>query len=67
MNFGTAFTFPFQAPDWLKKVAIVALLSLIPVIGQLFLLGWAFDITHRVIHNETNLFLDPDFGAQHEI
>ena len=64
MNFGSAFSFPFQDPDWLKKITIVAVISLIPIIGQLFLLGWALDITRRVIHNETHLVPDLDFGAQ---
>lgn len=64
MNFASAFSFPFQDPDWLKNITIVTLISLIPVIGQLFLLGWALDITRRVIHNETDLVPDLDFGVQ---
>ena len=64
MNFGTAFSFPFQNPDWLKKIMIVAVISLVPIIGQIFLLGWVLDITRRVIHNETDLVPGLDFGAQ---
>jgi uncharacterized membrane protein len=40
MDFGRAFSFVFEDPDWLKKVAIAGLVMLIPVIGQLVVLGW---------------------------
>ncbi len=52
MEFGRAFTFAFQDPDWLKKVGIAALVSLIPVIGGITLMGWGLEITRRVINND---------------
>lgn len=64
MNFGLAFSFLFHDPDWLKKVAITALISLIPVIGQIFLLGWGADITKNVIDHEPDSLPDVDFGPQ---
>jgi hypothetical protein len=41
MDVGRAFAFTFEDQDWLKKIAVVAIISLIPVIGQLWLLGWS--------------------------
>ncbi len=52
MQYGTAFTFPFQDQDWIKKFAIAAIFLLIPIIGQLFLLGWGLEITRRVIKGD---------------
>ena len=49
MDFAKAFSFPFQDPDWVKKVGTAALVFLIPVIGQMIVLGWGLEITRRVI------------------
>ncbi|MCD4673962.1 MAG: DUF4013 domain-containing protein [Anaerolineaceae bacterium] len=62
MNFGLPFTFPFEDPDWLKKIALAALVSLIPVVGQFFIMGWMLEITRRVIKGESPLLPDLDFG-----
>lgn len=64
MNFGLAFSFPFQDPDWAKKILIPALIGLIPILGQIFLLGWALDITRRVIRQDPTPLPDLDFGRQ---
>lgn len=64
MNFGRAFTYVFEDPDWLKKVAIAALVSLIPVVGTITVLGWTLEITRRVIKGEGESLPDwSDFGA----
>ena len=52
MQFGRAFSFAFEDKDWLKKIGIAALVSLIPLVGQIFLLGWGFEVTRRVIARE---------------
>ena len=62
MNFGAPFTFPFEDPDWLKKIALAGLVSLIPIAGQLFIAGWMMDITRRVIKGESPLLPDISFG-----
>ncbi len=41
MEFGKAFTYVFEDKDWLKKIGIAALVSLIPLIGQLIVMGWS--------------------------
>lgn len=58
MNFGRAFTYAFEDPDWLKKAGIAALVTLIPVIGGITVLGWGLEITRRVIKNEPQTLPD---------
>jgi hypothetical protein len=52
MNIGKAFTYVFEDPDYIKKIGIAALMSLIPVAGVFILLGWSIEITRRVIRGE---------------
>ena len=64
MKFGDAFTFVFQDPDWFKKIIIPGLVGLlIPVVGQLVLLGWALKVTLNVIRNNPNPLPSMDFGG----
>jgi hypothetical protein len=64
MDFGLAFTFPFRDPDWLKKIVIIGLVGLIPIIGQIVVMGWAFEISRRVIRGDFQPLPDLDFGEQ---
>jgi hypothetical protein len=64
MNFGQAFTYVFEDPDWAKKVLIPALIAIIPILGQIFLLGWMLDITRRVIQRNPRPLPELDFGRQ---
>ena len=71
MNFGKPFTFVFDDPDWLKKLAMFALLgfaSLIPGIGTLFMAlvfyGVTIDIMRKVINKETPTLPALDIGKQ---
>lgn len=64
MDFGLAFSFPFKDADWFKKIGLVALVTLIPVIGQLVLLGWALEITRRVIDETATPLPELNFGQQ---
>jgi len=63
MNFGAPFTFPFEDQDWLKKIALAGLISLIPVVGQIYLFGWGMEVARRVIKGEASLLPDTDFGG----
>ena len=64
MKFADAFTFVFQDPDWFKKIIIPGLIGvLIPIIGQIFLLGWALKVTLNVIRNNPSPLPDMEFGA----
>jgi len=64
MDFGQAFSFPFKDPDWFKKIGLVGLVSLIPFIGQFVMMGWALQITRRVIDGFDNVLPNLDFGEQ---
>ncbi len=64
MDFGQAFSFPFKDPDWFKKIGLIGLVSLIPFIGWFVLMGWALDITRRVIDGFDNVLPNLDFGEQ---
>jgi hypothetical protein len=54
MDFGKAFSFVFDDEEWIQKILIVALISIIPIIGQLFLFGWALEIVKRVVEKDPN-------------
>ncbi|GAB4490468.1 MAG: DUF4013 domain-containing protein [Anaerolineales bacterium] len=63
MEFGRAFTYITQDPDWLKKVGIAAGLMLIPVLGWIIVGGWGLEITRRVIQDDPTPLPDwSDFG-----
>jgi Protein of unknown function (DUF4013) len=64
MEFGKAFSFAFEDPDWLKKLGIGALLMIIPIIGWLVVAGWGIEITKRVIQHDPQPLPDwSDFGG----
>ncbi len=65
MDFGSSFSYVFKDPDWFKKIAIMGLITLIPILGQLVLLGWMAEIIRRVARgNLQPLLPDLDFGTQ---
>ncbi|MGA2112043.1 MAG: DUF4013 domain-containing protein [Anaerolineales bacterium] len=64
MQFGLAFSYPFQDKEWIKKVGIAALVSIIPIAGQIIVLGWGLEITRRVIRKDPVPLPDwSDFGG----
>ncbi|MBI9048495.1 MAG: DUF4013 domain-containing protein [Anaerolineaceae bacterium] len=64
MDFGRSFSFVFEDSDWLKKVGIMALVTLIPVIGQFVLIGWGAEIIRRVVRGADTPLPELDFGEQ---
>jgi Protein of unknown function (DUF4013) len=63
MEYGKAFTYPQQDPDWIKKVIIAGVLYMVPVVGQLLVAGYALEITRRVIENNPQVLPDwTDWG-----
>lgn len=62
MDFALAFSFPFQDEEWVKKIAIAAVLTL-TVIGAIPVFGWSLVVTKRVISGETPVLPDwSNFG-----
>ena len=64
MDFGLSFSFPFQDEDWIKKIVLTAVISIIPLIGQFALMGWMVELTRRVIRGDAEPLPDwADFGG----
>jgi hypothetical protein len=64
MDFGLAFSFPFQDEKWIEKIVIAAVISIIPIIGWFALLGWSIEIGRRVINGDKEVLADwSDFGG----
>jgi hypothetical protein len=62
MDFSTPFSYPFKDTSWLKKLAIAGLITLIPIVGWLYLFGWGLEITRQIIKGEPVVIPDTDFG-----
>jgi hypothetical protein len=64
MDFGLAFSFPFQDEKWIEKIVIAALLSIIPIIGWIAVLGWSIEVGRRVINGDQEVLPAwTDFGG----
>ena len=50
-----ALHYPFQGKGWFRRILIQALVQLLPIIGQLILLGYGFDVVRAVYDGQTNL------------
>ena len=62
MDFGTAFSYAFQDEDWLKKLAIGAVLVLTGI-GMIPVLGWMMEIIRRAKDGDYSLPEWSDFGT----
>ncbi len=63
MDFGLSFSYIFEDTDWFKKIAIAALVSLIPIVGPFVVAGWGLQVTKNVIDGKLrNALPDLDFG-----
>jgi hypothetical protein len=63
MDFAKAFSYVFEDPDWVKKVLIAALILIIPIIGELVVLGWSLRIAKNVMDGESTPLPEVDFGT----
>lgn len=64
MDFAKSFKFVFDDPDWIKKIALISLITLIPVVGMFVLMGYALETAQRVIRQDPEELPNLDFGAQ---
>jgi hypothetical protein len=62
MDFSLPFSFPFQDQNWFKKLAIAGLITLIPIVGWLYILGWGLEIARQLIKGEPVTIPETDFG-----
>jgi len=51
MDFGKAFSFTFEDPDWVKKVLLGGVISLVPILNFAST-GYSLEVTRRVINND---------------
>jgi hypothetical protein len=49
MDIGRSFTFITEDEDWLRKVLIGGLISLIPIVGQLYMAGYVIQVIKNTI------------------
>ena len=64
MNIGRSFTFFLDDPEWIKKLLLGALISLIPLVGGFIILGWALAVTRNVYNGIDNVIPDwSDLGG----
>ena len=64
MDFGKAFSFVFEDEDWIKKIGVGGLISLIPIIGVFLVLGWVVEVIKRVLRDDAEILPDwSDFGG----
>ncbi|MBQ6504711.1 MAG: DUF4013 domain-containing protein [Flexilinea sp.] len=55
MNYSRAFSYVFEDKNWLSKILIAGLISLIPIIGQFYLCGWMVEIVRRTKAGRTDI------------
>lgn len=51
MDFGKSFSYVFDDPDWLKKIAIGGVINLVPILN-FAAAGYAIEVVQRVIHGD---------------
>jgi hypothetical protein len=64
MDFAKSFSYVFEDPDWVKKVALIAVVSLIPIVGLFVAMGWMLEVTRRVINRDPRPLPELNFGEQ---
>lgn len=62
MDFGLAFSFVFKDKDWFKKISILSLVALIPIVGQFVLYGWMMKIARKVMDKNLDSLPEMEFG-----
>lgn len=64
MDFMKSFSYVFEDPDWVKKVVVIALVGLIPLVGFIVMFGWSLEATRRVIQRDRTPLPNLNFGEQ---
>ena len=55
MILSKALQYPFQGKGWLNRILILALVQLVPVVGQLILVGYGLDAKRSIYAGQTDL------------
>ena len=66
MDIGRSFTYVMEDEEWWKKVLIGGLLSLIPVVGPLYMLGYVLQVIQNIIAGQETPLPEvmEDFGGR---
>jgi hypothetical protein len=64
MDIGRSFSYVTEDQEWVRKVLIGALISLIPIIGQFYLMGFAIEVLRNILQGRETPLPEPtdDFG-----
>lgn len=62
MNISRAFSFASNDKDWISKLILTGLISLIPIVGCLYLLGWTMEIAKRYSETRSEVLPEINFG-----
>ncbi len=54
MDVGRSISYVFQDPDWIKKILIGGVLSVIPIFGTLVTLGYWIRIAQKCVERSRN-------------
>lgn len=63
VDIGQAFSYLTADPQWMSKVVVIGLVSLVPVVGYVVLLGWMREVFERAKKGQREL-PELDFGSQ---
>ena len=55
MKYSKAFSYVFEDSNWISKILIAGLISLIPIVGQIYISGWLVEIVRRVKAGRTDI------------
>lgn len=62
MDISRAFSFVSNDRDWISKLIVAGLITLIPIVGPLYLSGWMIEIARRYYTSRTELLPEVNFG-----
>src|SRR5208283_1842191 len=62
MHYLDAFRVPFQSPKWVQNILLMAVCILIPVVGQIVLMGYMFVVIEALHEGRKRPYPDLDFG-----
>ena len=65
MDFQQALTFMFKDEDWIKKILLGALISLVPIFGQFALVGYMLAVIRNVKNDEPRPLPEWDEAIQY--
>lgn len=64
LDFGRIFSYLFKDPDWVKKVLMLALMMIIPIVGWLVIYGYMVETAQNVFEGRDVPLPEFDFGRQ---